>query len=179
MNFKKFIKKLDRKILVISIFLHISTNILEIESYNYKGDFMFKMEEIEFMRIYVSLLYKNGYCYFDTSKEYLDDYLHELRKIIESKKEFEKYKYLENIFIFDDIMNSYTNFKNLILYVTHHPKYSFEDEKANIIMVKYDDEILKNNLEKINYMNLNTIDMIVEYMINHINQNIKIKVITK
>ena len=140
---------------------------------------MFNMREIEFMKIYVSLLYKKGYCYFDTSKEYLDNYLHELRKIIESKKEFKKHNNLENIFVFDDIINNYTNFINLILYVTHNPQYSYEDEKSNIIMVKYDDEILEKNLNSNKYMDLNIVNNVVDYMINYINQNIKIKVITK
>lgn len=140
---------------------------------------MFKKEEIEFMNLYVSLLYKNGYCYFDISKDYLDSYLHELRKIIEVKKEFKKYNYLENIFTFDEIMNNYTNFINLILYVTECPKYSFEDEKANIIMINYNNEIIENKLKNIKYNNIDTLDYIVNCMINFINSGIKIKIISR
>lgn len=140
---------------------------------------MFKFEEIEFMKLYISLLYKNGYCYFDVSKEYLDNYLHELRKIIESKKEFQKYDYLKNIFTYDEIMNNYTNYINLILYISQHPKYSFIDDKANIIMIKYDEEMIENNLKNVKYNNINTVDNIVNYMINYINQNIKIKIISR
>lgn len=140
---------------------------------------MFNSKEIEFMRIYVSLMYKKGYCYFDLSKEYLENYLNELKKVIENKNEFKEYNNLENIFIFDELMGNYSNFINLILYVTHNPKYSFYNEKANIVMLKFDDDILDETLSSIKLMNINVINSIVDYMINYINNNIKIKVITK
>ena len=78
---------------------------------------MFNFKEIEFMKIYISLLYKNGYCYMDLSKEYLDDYIQQLRKLIESKKFFNDSKMFENIFIYDELMGNYTNFINIILYI--------------------------------------------------------------
>ena len=58
---------------------------------------MFKKEEIEFMKIYISLLYKYGYCYFDVRKEYLDEYLKQLENLVEYKKCFKKYNNLEKI----------------------------------------------------------------------------------
>ena len=64
---------------------------------------MFKKEEIEFMKIYISLLYKYGYCYFDVRKEYLDEYLKQLENLVEYKKCFKKYNNLENIFKYDEI----------------------------------------------------------------------------
>ncbi len=140
---------------------------------------MFKKEEIEFMKIYVSLLYKYGYCYFDVRKEYLDEYLKQLENLVEYKKCFKKYNNLENIFKYDEIMDNYTNFINLILYVTNCPKYSFEDEKANIIMIKYDDKIIKKNLENVKYIDINIVNDIVSYMSDYINQNLKIKIFTK
>ena len=51
--------------------------------YNRQGDKMFNFKEIEFMKIYISLMYKYGYCYMDLSKEYLDDYIQQLRKLID------------------------------------------------------------------------------------------------
>lgn len=140
---------------------------------------MFKKEEIEFMKIYISLLYKYGYCYFDVRKEYLDEYLKQLENLVEYKKCFKKYSNLENIFKYDEIMDNYTNFINLILYVTNCPKYSFEDEKANIIMIKYDDKIIKKNLENVKYIDINIVNDIVSYMSDYINQNLKIKIFTK
>lgn len=140
---------------------------------------MFKKEEIEFMKIYISLLYKYGYCYFDVRKEYLDEYLKQLENLVEYKKCFKKYNNLENIFKYDKIMDNYTNFINLILYVTNCPKYSFEDEKANIIMIKYDDKIIKKNLENVKYIDINIVNDIVSYMSDYINQNLKIKIFTK
>ncbi len=140
---------------------------------------MFKKEEIEFMKIYISLLYKYGYCYFDVRKEYLDEYLKQLENLVEYKKCFKKYNNLENIFKYDEIMDNYTNFINLILYVTNCPKYSFEDEKANIIMIKYDDKIIKKNLENVKYIDINIVNDIVSYMSDYINQNLKIKIFTK
>ena len=140
---------------------------------------MFKKEEIEFMKIYVSLLYKYGYCYFDVRKEYLDEYLKQLENLVEYKKCFKKYNNLENIFKYDEIMDNYTNFINLILYVTNCPKYSFEDEKANIIMIKYDDKIIKKNLENVKYIDINIVNDIVSYMSDYINRNLKIKIFTK
>lgn len=139
---------------------------------------MFNFKEIEFMKIYVSLLYKKGYCYFDLSKEYLDGYIHELKKITQIKKVY-KDNIFNNLFSYDELVGNYTNFINSILYVTSNPTNSFYDENANIIMINYDDKKIEENLKKIKYMDINVIEDIVEYMINYINQNIKIKVITK
>ena len=58
-------------------------------------------------------------------------------------------------------------------------KYSFEDEKANIIMIKYDDKIIKKNLENVKYIDINIVNDIVSYMSDYINQNLKIKIFTK
>ena len=140
---------------------------------------MFNFKEIEFMKIYISLLYKNGYCYMDLSKEYLDDYIQQLRKLIESKKFFNDSKMFENIFIYDELMGNYTNFINIILYITNNPVNSFYNEKADIIMFNLSDELLDRNLNNLKYMDIDTISSIVDYMIFYINQNIKIKVITK
>ena len=140
---------------------------------------MFNFKEIEFMKIYISLLYKNGYCYMDLSKEYLDDYIQQLRKLIESKKFFNDSKMFENIFLYDELMGNYTNFINIILYITNNPVNSFYNEKADIIMFNLSDELLDRNLNNIKYMDIDTINSIVDYMIFYINQNIKIKVITK
>lgn len=140
---------------------------------------MFNFKEIEFMKIYISLLYKNGYCYMDLSKEYLDDYIQQLRKLIESKKFFNDSKIFENIFIYDELMGNYTNFINIILYITNNPVNSFYNEKADIIMFNLSDELLDRNLNNLKYMDIDTISPIVDYMIFYINQNIKIKVITK
>lgn len=140
---------------------------------------MFNFKEIEFMKIYISLLYKNGYCYMDLSKEYLDDYIQQLRKLIESKKFFNDSKMFENIFIYDELMGNYTNFINIILYITNNPVNSFYNEKADIIMFNLSDELLDRNLNNTKYMDIDTISSIVDYMIFYINQNIKIKVITK
>lgn len=140
---------------------------------------MFNFKEIEFMKIYISLLYKNGYCYMDLSKEYLDDYIQQLRKLIESKKFFNDSKMFENIFIYDELMGNYTNFINIILYITNNPVNSFYNEKADIIMFNLSDELLDRNLNNLKYMDIDTISPIVDYMIFYINQNIKIKVITK
>ena len=140
---------------------------------------MFNFKEIEFMKIYISLLYKNGYCYMNLSKEYLDDYIQQLRKLIESKKFFNDSKIFENIFIYDELMGNYTNFINIILYITNNPVNSFYNEKADIIMFNLSDELLDRNLNNLKYMDIDTISPIVDYMIFYINQNIKIKVITK
>ena len=115
----------------------------------------------------------------DLSKEYLDDYIQQLRKLIESKKFFNDSKMFENIFIYDELMGNYTNFINIILYITNNPVNSFYNEKADIIMFNLSDELLDRNLNNTKYMDIDTISSIVDYMIFYINQNIKIKVITK
>ena len=129
---------------------------------------MFNFKEIEFMKIYISLLYKNGYCYMDLSKEYLDDYIQQLRKLIESKKFFDDSKMFENIFIYDELMGNYTNFINIILYITNNPVNSFYNEKADIIMFNLSDELLDRNLNNLKYMDIDTISPIVDYMIFYI-----------
>ncbi|MBE6159993.1 MAG: hypothetical protein E7157_02975 [Lactobacillales bacterium] len=140
---------------------------------------MFNFKEIEFMKIYISLMYKYGYCYFDLSKEYLEGYIHELSKLTQIKKFFDDDKIFENIFLYDELMGNYTNFINIILYVTNNPINSFYNEKADILMVNFNDEIVEQNLSKTKYMDINVVNSIVDYMISYINHNIKIKVITK
>ena len=46
-------------------------------------------------------------------------------------------------------------------------------------MFNLSDELLDRNLNNLKYMDIDTISPIVDYMIFYINQNIKIKVITK
>ena len=140
---------------------------------------MFNFKEIEFMKIYISLMYKYGYCYMDLSKEYLEGYIHELSKLTQIKKFFDDDKIFENIFLYDELMGNYTNFINIILYVTNNPINSFYNEKADILMVNFNDKIVEQNLSKTKYMDINVVDSIVDYMISYINHNIKIKVITK
>lgn len=137
---------------------------------------MFNFKEIEFMKIYISLMYKYGYCYMDLSKEYLDDYLQQLRKLIESKKVFDNEKEFENIFIYDDLMGNYNNFINLLLYVTNNPTNSFYNEKSNILMIKLSDIMIERNLCNAKYMDIEIINFIAEIMDCYISQAIKTKV---
>lgn len=140
---------------------------------------MFNFKEIEFMKIYISLMYKYGYCYMDLSKEYLDDYLQQLRKLIESKKVFNNEKDFENMFIYDDLMCSYNNFINLLLYVTNNPINSFYNEKANIIMFNLSDEMIERNLNNPKYMDIEVVNKIVEFMDCYIGQKNKMKIMMK
>ena len=140
---------------------------------------MFNFKEIEFMKIYISLMYKYGYCYMDLSKEYLDDYLQQLSKLTGLKKYFNNDKIFENMFIYDEINGNYTNFINLVLYVTNNPVNSFYNEKADIIMLDLNDEIIEKNLNNPKYMNIDVVNTIVEYMGCYISQKNKIKIIIK
>lgn len=137
-----------------------------------------RKNEIDFMKYYISLLYKKGYCYFDVSSDYLNEYLKELKKVMEYKNMFKEYKYLENIFIHDYVIDEYTNFINTILYVTACPKNSFYCEKANIIMINYTNSEIDNILNSENSIDLNKVDEITDYMSNYLNLHLKIKIIT-
>lgn len=123
------------------------------------------MEE-KFMKMYILNLYKKGYCYFDVSKDYLDDYLFELKKILDKKNMIEKYN-LKNIFRLEN--DNYMNFINLILKVTSSPKHSFIDSKAEIIMLNIPRNIILQINEDI------AINEVTDHMIDYINFNIKIK----
>ena len=132
----------------------------------------------EFIKIYIALLYKNGYCYYDVSKENLDEYLKELGKLMEYKDLFKANKHLKKIIEFDQEKNNYSNFINCILEIISDSKTSFYCEKSQIIMLNYEKEELDNILNnKENYKLIKVVETIVDYMINYLNMNIKIKVL--
>ena len=136
------------------------------------------MEEIEFTKLYITLLYKYGYCYHDVSFEYLKGYMHELKKIMESFDMLKKYQDINKLFeISED--NNYDRFINLILIATENPKYSYINLKSEIIIINLTEEKIKKIIENSKPVNVLEVDKIVNYMINYINQKIKIKVITK
>ncbi|MBP3461913.1 MAG: hypothetical protein J6K21_05885 [Bacilli bacterium] len=138
-----------------------------------------EIEEIKFMKLYVTLLYKRGYCYYDVGKESLKEYIHELKKIIEAIELTKKYPNINKMFEIDEETNNYQRFINLILLVTENPKYSFIDLKSEIIILNLTETKINKLLLEDNMIDINIVERIVDYMINYINQKIRIKVITK
>lgn len=132
--------------------------------------------EINFMKLYVALLYQNGYCYFDVEKDVLDEYLLYLNRAMEINDLFNKYKNLEKIFEYNKSLENYNNFINLILYVTSEPKYSFINRKSNIIMINLNRYEIEKILNEKNNININLVDNVVDYMINYLNLKIKMKI---
>ena len=133
-------------------------------------------KQIKFVRIYLTLLYKYGYHYFDISKEYFEAYTHELKKIMEAKNMFDKYEYLKELFIYNQETKNYDNFKNIVLFTKTYFKGSYIDKTFGVIILNINEQQL-NNILSDNTFDIRIIDNIVNYMINYIKQDIKVKII--
>ena len=128
----------------------------------------------KFMSLYIALLYKYGYCYFDVSKDNLDEYLKQLKLNIEYNNILDKDQ-LDELLKYNE--NNYDNFINYILIATKNLSNSFFCEKSNIIMVNYNELELDKIINNCNNEYLKSVQKVVEQMSFYLNLELKIKVL--
>ena len=125
-------------------------------------------EEIEFVRMLLIELYIYDFKIIDTNPYLLEEFMNFLQKTMYSENLIEDNPKLKGIFEKDILYDNYQKFINMILYITHYPKYSKYDEIEKRIYLDFDEDYIYKYLNQETKIDKEKIEsLVINILTNH------------